>query len=485
MNSINKLAVAGAMVALAAAPAAAYEGWPQNYEGVMYQAFYWDSYTETKWTNLTSQADELSQYFNLIWVPNSAQCSGGNNMGYMPVYWFPRHHSSSFGRESELKTMIQTFKEKGTGFIADVVINHRAGNGNWYNFPAETWRGKRYQLTEGCITSGDEVWKNGGHGCPESYKGGPDTGDDFDGARDLDHNNETVQEHCIAYQTALLEDLGYVGFRLDMVKGYTAKATKKYNEATQPQFSVGEYWDSYGTIRSWILSGGKTSAAFDFPLKYALRDAFQAKDMTKLVTQVGRDKVNQPNGVIKNEELKQFAVTFVDNHDTATPGTGASGNEFKGDIPAANAFILCSPGTPCVFMKHWLSYKDEIKRMIDIRKAVGIHNMSQVLVLRAEKNVYQAEVTGTRGTLVVSVGTDLGAPVGYGDADVKASGNQYKIWTKVDVDAYHAGIDDIPADIDQNDGPAVYYNLQGVQVTPSAPGIYIKVQGNKSSKIIF
>ena len=49
------------------------QGWPANYKGVMLQGFYWDSFEDSKWTTLTSQADELSQYFQLIWVPNSGQ----------------------------------------------------------------------------------------------------------------------------------------------------------------------------------------------------------------------------------------------------------------------------------------------------------------------------------------------------------------------------------------------------------------------------
>ena len=49
------------------------QGWPSYYGGVMLQAFYWDSYDDTKWTNLTNRADELSKYFDLIWVPNSGQ----------------------------------------------------------------------------------------------------------------------------------------------------------------------------------------------------------------------------------------------------------------------------------------------------------------------------------------------------------------------------------------------------------------------------
>ena len=86
-------------------------GWPANYGGVMLQGFYWDSFSESKWSVLTSQADELSKYFNLIWVPQSGNCQN-TNMGYSPVWWFD--HNSSFGTTAELRTMINTFKSKGT-----------------------------------------------------------------------------------------------------------------------------------------------------------------------------------------------------------------------------------------------------------------------------------------------------------------------------------------------------------------------------------
>ena len=36
------------------------QGWPTGYGGVMLQGFYWDSYSATKWTRLTAQADELA-----------------------------------------------------------------------------------------------------------------------------------------------------------------------------------------------------------------------------------------------------------------------------------------------------------------------------------------------------------------------------------------------------------------------------------------
>ena len=42
------------------------QGWPSAYSGVMLQGFYWDSYNDSKWTNLESQADELAEFFQLV-----------------------------------------------------------------------------------------------------------------------------------------------------------------------------------------------------------------------------------------------------------------------------------------------------------------------------------------------------------------------------------------------------------------------------------
>lgn len=117
--------------------AVAASGWPSKYEGVMLQGFYWDSFKgtdNTKWSTLTEKADELSKYFKLIWTPNGGKPASSPSNGYDPVYWFT-NYNSSWGTEYQLRTMIKTYKEKGTGIIADVVINHRSGTSNWTNFP--------------------------------------------------------------------------------------------------------------------------------------------------------------------------------------------------------------------------------------------------------------------------------------------------------------------------------------------------------------
>ncbi len=419
MTFFRNIIAAALFASLAGNAGAANYAWPTNYEGVMLQGFYWDSYDDTKWTNLTAQAEELSQYFKLIWVPNSGRCGGGNNMGYMPQYWFT-NHNSSFGNEQRLLQMIETFKNLGTGFIADVVVNHRNGVTNWTNFPVEEWDGQTWKIGPEGICCNDEVANQSGQAKPT---GAYDTGENFDGARDLDHTNANVQNNVKNYLSCLKEKYGYIGFRYDMVKGYAGRFTKIYNEYSKPTYSVGEYFDgSYDAVAAWIEATGRQSAAFDFPLKFAINDAFHSGDLSKLVWKAN-GTVNQPAGMI-HYGYQQYSVTFVDNHDTYRDN-----NKFNGNVVAANAFILCSPGTPCIFLPHWKAHKEALKKLIDVRNAVGVHNMSAVNVLRTDRNCYMAEVTGSKGKLVVRIGNE-GSPSGYTSADIKASGTGYCVWSK-------------------------------------------------------
>lgn len=439
-------------IALTATVNASAIGWPADYQGVMLQGFYWDSYSDTKWTKLESQADELSKYFSLIWIPNSGNCGGGNNMGYMPIYWFT-NHNSSFGTEAELLKMIKTFKEKGTGFIADCVINHRNGKTNWTDFPDEEWNGKTWHIGPEGICCNDEVANAAGQAKPT---GNYDTGDNFDGCRDLDHTNANVQDNCKNYIKCLQEKYGYVGMRYDMVKGYSGEYTGIYNRYSNVKFSVGEYWDSnYDAVARWINATGKTSAAFDFPCKYAINEAFSSNDMTKLVWKAN-GTTDQPAGMI-HYGYSQYSVTFVDNHDTYRDGSKFTST---GNIVAANAFILMSPGTPCVFLRHYLDNKQAIAQLVKIRNSVGIHNNSAVNVIKSSRDCYMAEVTGKNGKAVVKIGSSMDNPnsLGYSDRDIKASGTNYCVWTKVAIS------DDRPDNGDDNNNDDPVTNKEGVTV---------------------
>ena len=379
------------------------QGWPANYGGVMLQAFYWDGYADAQWSQLERQVENLATTFNLVWIPQSGNC-GGQSMGYDDLYWFT-NYNRSFGTADELRSMIRTFKSHGIGTIADVVINHRRNLSSWTDFPAETYNGVTYQLTSNDICADDEAARSG-------YQVGPnkDTGEGWDGMRDLDHKSENVQTSVKAYLKMLLDDLGYAGFRYDMVKGYSGSFTRLYNNDARPQFSVGEYWDgSAPTVKSWINAAGKTSAAFDFPFRYTVRNALRgsSNDANGNNWKQGADyRLLSAASLMSDASYRQYAVTFVENHDTEYRSSSAQQDPIRKDTLAANAYLLAMPGTPCVFMKHWQAYRQQIANMVAVRKAVGIHNMSTPTTVASDKDYYVVQVSGTGARqLLCVVGT--------------------------------------------------------------------------------
>lgn len=403
MKSLLKTIIATALMITCSQNVSA-QGWPENYGGVMLQGFYWDSFAQSKWTKLESQAEDFASTFDLIWVPQSGNC-GGTSMGYDDLYWFPggNHYTSSFGTEQELRNMISTFKSKGIGTIADVVVNHRKNVSNWVDFPTETYQGVTYQMTSTDICKDDDggatlSWANS-----NGYSLSPnnDTGEGWGGMRDLDHLSTNVQNICKAYTKMLIDDLGYTGFRYDMVKGFSGSYVGDYNNYAKPQFSVGECWDGTNTIKNWIEATGKTSAAFDFQFRYTVRNAINSADWSKL-----GEKNDGSWPLISNDynsgNYRQYAVTFVENHDTEKRAN-AEQDPIKKDTLAANAYLLAMPGTPCVFYKHWLDYKDEIKAMVAARKLAGITNQSTYSTMRSTATYYanSIKVDGANRLMVV------------------------------------------------------------------------------------
>lgn len=416
------------------------QGWPANYDGVMLQGFYWDSYNDTKWTNLTSQADELSKYFSLIWVPQSGWCKSTRDMGYYPRYWFDQR--SAFGTEQELRTMISTFKKKGTGIIADVVVNHKNGVSKWCDFANETVKGKNTGKTYSVtwdntgytqICNNDEANTNTKSEAKGKIKGAADTGLGDTGCRDLDHTNPTTQQNIKTYEDFLLNEMGYTGFRYDFVKGYDPKYIKMYNEASKPKFSVGEYWHGavttaskkddhpFGGVKDWVEATGKTSAAFDFPMKYLIKGAFDDGNWKLLAT-------NYTTSTLVGKEPR-YAVTFIDNHDTGEPHDNP--DPLRANVEAANAYILALPGTPCIWISHWKPYKYTIKKCILARKIAGVTNTSSIIESEGQDNGYVLIVEGNNGNVMLLLGSPTYSTAGY---QLACEGENFKYYVSNGLD---------------------------------------------------
>ena len=397
------------LLTLAMPLAAQAQGWPSSYEGVMLQGFYWDSFKDTRWVKLQKQAPDFNGYFSLVWLPQSGKTNGSLSMGYDPYYFF--NQNSSFGTTDELRSLINTFRSNGIGTIADVVINHHQTNG-WWSFPRETYGTETYQLQTTDIVANDDAHNAGYTTAAQAQRDGitlssnNDEGEDFSGMRDLDHKSANVQRIVKAYERFLVNDLGYVGFRYDMVKGFDGSHVGNYNDAAGVSFSVGECWDNSGTITNWINATGKRSAAFDFQFKYVVNNAANTGNWGNL----GQRNPQGDMPLINNNAYRRYAVTFVENHDTQLRADGSSNGPLQRDTLAANAYMLAMPGTPCVFYRHYQAYPDQIKAMIDARKAAGITNTSDYSPYRSTAAYYGCIVNGTKADLLVLVGSGYSEP---------------------------------------------------------------------------
>ena len=461
------------LVALLATANMFAQGWPANYSGVMLQGFSWDSYDYSQWSILEKQADDMKGFIDLVWLPQSGKCIEATQvMGYKPYYYF--NQNSSFGTEVELKSLIAKFKANGIGAIADVVVNHRNTDG-WFTFPAETYKGVTYQMLSTDICKNDDGNKTATQATKEgvSLSQNDDEGTDFGGCRDIDHKSANVQKIIKAYLKFLKEDIGYTGFRYDMVKGFSGTHVADYNDATGIEYSVGEYWDGNPSIINWINKTNKKSAAFDFQFRYNVRDAVGVKD-NKIVSAQNWSKLKSDNNLMHDPTYRQYAITFVENHDMQYRSADEPLDPLKRDTLAANAYMLAMPGTPCVFQPHWRAYKQEIKSMIEARKLAGITNMSNYTNKMAQTTCFANETTGNKAKLIVVVGNNTKAYTPGTDYAQILEGYHYRYylsksaetaWCNIPSGEYEAGFKAKLTAVSQNSNAKLVYTTDGTAPT--------------------
>ena len=461
------------LVALLATANMFAQGWPANYSGVMLQGFSWDSYDYSQWSILEKQADDMKGFIDLVWLPQSGKCIETTQvMGYKPYYYF--NQNSSFGTEAELRSLITKFKAAGIGAIADVVVNHRNTDG-WFTFPTETYNGVTYKMQPTDICKNDDGGATAKQATKEgvSLSNNNDEGQDWDGCRDLDHKSANVQKIIKAYLKFLKEDIGYTGFRYDMVKGFSGSHVADYNDETGIGFSVGEYWDGNQSIINWINKTNKKSAAFDFQFRYNVRDAVGVKD-NKVVSAQNWSKLKSDNNLMHDPTYRQYAITFVENHDMQYRSADEQLDPLKRDTLAANAYMLAMPGTPCVFQPHWRAYKQEIKSMIEARKLAGITNMSNYTNKMAQPACFANETTGNKAKLIVVVGNNTKAYTPGTDYAQILEGYHYRYylsksaetaWCNIPSGEYEAGFRAKLTAVSQNSNAKLVYTTDGTAPT--------------------
>jgi len=376
---------------------------------ILFQAFNWVSISNrnAQFATIASQAATIKGAgFTHAWLPPPSQSV--DKEGYLPQQWYVLEG------DANQRSAISALRSNGIVAVADVVVNHRTAptidscTGDYTVFRNPDMGNWAVVRNDGKCEGG--VFCKDGCGC-NTY----DTGDNICYAPDLNHVDTRVRDNVKAY-LSFLKQAGYSGWRWDVAKGFSAGYFGEYNSASAPSFSVGEAFDgNLNVVLNWISGSG--SPAFDFPLRYVLRDTIRSNNFGAL------------KGAGVMSQRPDYAVTFIDNHDTERDDRFGSATQ----ITMGYAVILTHPGIPKVFWSDWQisSVNTAIRSLISIRKARGINSSSRLFVAQASSGVYAAYVgpSGSTNEIAVKIGTGSWAPP---DASFKVatSGQNYAVWTR-------------------------------------------------------
>jgi alpha-amylase len=435
--------------------------------GVLMQGFYWDLPSPAAgggsvpwwWDKLGSEANEMRRAgITAVWLPCPLKgASGGYSMGYDPYDDYDIGSKNQkgtiptrFGTREQLQRSIAMMRANGLDVYLDTVLNHRNGDPGNFSFQYVdaygNWPGGRYPKSSldftPAVANDPDVFDN-----PEVsfgpnvavYNGG--------GIGNPGYNNTQLK----AAGDWLVKALDVQGFRFDYAKGVSPSFVGSYlsTGATANKFAVAEIWDgNISLIQSWIAQTGNKSSAFDFPLRFLLKDMCDGGgffDMRRL-DGAGLKAVN-PLG----------AVTFVENHDTDHNSGPIINNKLL-----AYAHILTSEGYPCVFYKDWNVYglKAGINNLVWIHEKIAVGSTTQRWkdddVFAYTRNGGSKLLVGLNDNGVssrtVTVQTDFGANVSLHDY----TGHSPDVWTNSSGQATIT----IPANV--NGGGYVCYSVQGI-----------------------
>ncbi|TKY65101.1 Alpha-amylase 3 [Spatholobus suberectus] len=353
---------------------------------IVFQGFNWESWRRGWYLELAAKTADLSHCgVTAVWLPPPTQSV--SPQGYMPSDLY--NLNSSYGSVEELKYCIEEMHSQDLMALGDVVLNHRCAQ---KQSPNGVWN----------IFGGNLAWGPEAIVCDDPNfegRGNPSSGDIFHAAPNIDHSQDFVRKDIKGWLNWLRNDIGFDGWRLDFVRGFSGTYVKEYIEASNPVFAIGEYWDSlayeHGSlcynqdahrqrIINWINATGGTSSAFDITTKGILHSALH-NEYWRLI-----DPQGKPTGVMGWWPSR--AVTFLENHDT---GSTQGHWPFPRDkLMQGYAYILTHPGTPVIFYDHFYDFgiHDVITELIEARRQAGIHCRSSIKIYHANNEGYVAHV---------------------------------------------------------------------------------------------
>lgn len=362
--------------------------------GVMLQYFEW--YLENDgnhWKRLKEDAKNLKEKgITSVWIPPCYKSYHQGDVGYgvydlFDLGEFNQKGSirTKYGTKNELLVAIEALHQHDIEVYADVVINQKGGADEleeftavkvdpenrhkeiskphkiegWtaFHFPGRKntysdfkWNWRHFTGVDWDEKSGQEgIFRIEGEnkGWADDHLVDTENGNyDYLVYADIDYRQEEVRRHIKEWIVWFIRETNVDGFRLDALKHIDFTFITELVEEIQEEmgddgFLVGEYWSGdIQTLENYLKEQKYKMTLKDVPLHFAFHQASVLEekfDLRNIFTDT----------LLGNKS--EYAVTFVDNHDTQ-PGQSLESWVEKWFKPLAYGMILLNQyGYPCVF----------------------------------------------------------------------------------------------------------------------------------------
>jgi alpha-amylase len=305
---------------------------------VMMQGFYWDVPLGGTWyDNIRTQAvDMATNGFTSIWFPPPQKCDvGGISVGYDPFdhydlgdYFQKGTTETLYGNRAELQRAINSFRSSGMQPYVDLVLNHMVGGNNlqYTNYPHKLF-----------LKSASDFYAGQSNLVFEPFHRQINFGDE------VNQHQPNMRKGLEGWIDWLSTLVGFQGYRVDHSQGIEPwfQAEMLRRPFTEGNFCVLEYNAHLDPLelQTWIELTDRRACLFDF----ALRDKLYQMCGT------GSFDISQMFKAGLAGVAPQYAVTFVENHDTIRPCFSANDLGIQTNKNLAYAYILISEGEPTVF----------------------------------------------------------------------------------------------------------------------------------------
>ena len=305
--------------------------------------------------------------------PRTQRDLGARCIWLMPVAESPSYHGydvsnyykvePDYGTNADFRRMVAAAHRRGIRVLVDLVLNHASSEHPYFK---EALRDTSSVYRDWFRWSPTKPASKGPWGQEVWYKS--PVRDEYyyavfwSGMPDLNYDTPAVRREANKVARYWLKEMGVDGFRLDAVpylvesgdtlahSGATHAVLRDFaanvRRVSPRAFTIGEVWDSTGTILSYYPN--ELDAHFAFPVSDAILEAVRTGSASKLLPELMRFQRALP---------PDRWSPFLRNHDQTRTVTALGGDTARARLAAS--ILLTLPGLPFVY------YGEEIGMMGD------------------------------------------------------------------------------------------------------------------------